>query len=194
MHQQRLHRITGARTLGFGVDDDLQGRFDLGSLIDNDMAYADTAGDHRDRRLLAAQLVQPCPAARDQHVDVFVHPQHLVDQGAIRAFNCLYRTGWQAALLQRLLDHFYRCGVGAPGLFPAAQDRGITGFQAQGGDINSHVRARFVDYADHPQRHAATFDAQAAVQQSAIDHLPDRIGQAAHLTHVVGNAFQARGG
>ena len=56
------------------------------------MAYANTTGDHRNGRLLAAQLVQARTAAWDEHVDVFVHAQHLVNQSTVGAFNRLHGT------------------------------------------------------------------------------------------------------
>jgi hypothetical protein len=61
MNQQRFDRVTGAWTLGFRIHDDLQRRFNLGAVVYNDMTHADTAGDHRDRRLLTTQLVQAAP-------------------------------------------------------------------------------------------------------------------------------------
>ncbi len=36
------------------------------------------------------------------------------------------------------------------GLFPAAQDRCVAGFQAQGGDVDRHVGTRFIYHANHP--------------------------------------------
>ena len=121
--------------------------------------------------------MQASAAAGDQHIDVFIHLQHFAHQRAIRALNSLYRGGRQTALLQRLLDHLHRGGVGA-----------------QRSDINRHVRARFINHANHPQRDAATFNTQTAVQQPAVDHLADRIGQIAHLAHIAGDAAQARRG
>ena len=49
VHQQRFHGIAGARPLGLGIDDDLQRRGDLGGFINENMAHANPAGDHRDR-------------------------------------------------------------------------------------------------------------------------------------------------
>ena len=94
MHQQRFNGVTGARTLGLRVNDNLQRRSNLSAVVYHDMTHANTTGDHRNRRLLAAQLVQPRAAAWDQHVDVFVHAQHFVDQRAVRALNCLHGTRW----------------------------------------------------------------------------------------------------
>ncbi|MOA26526.1 hypothetical protein D3C78_1473250 [compost metagenome] len=128
----------------------------------------------------------------DQHVDVFVHAQHFVHQRTIRAFNRLNGTCWQTALFQRLLNHFDGGGVGAPCLFPPAQNGSVAGFQAQRGDVNGDVWTRFINNANHAKRHAATFKTQAAVEQPTVDHLPNRIGKVTHLTHVIGDAFQAR--
>ena len=108
-------------------------------------------------------IVQARAAARDQHIDVFIHLQHFAHQRAIRALDSLYRGGRQTALLQRLLDHLHRGGVGAPGLFPAAQDRRVAGFQTQGGDVDRHVRTRFINHANHPQRHATTLKDRKSV-------------------------------
>jgi hypothetical protein len=87
---------------------------------------------------------------------------------------------------------FHRRGVGAPGLFPAAQNGSVTGFQAQGGDIHRHVWTGFINHADNAERHAATLQTQTAVEQPTVNHLPYRVGQIADLTNIVGDAFQAR--
>ena len=58
MHQQSFYSVTGAWTLGFGVNDNLQGRGDLRGIININMAYANATGDDRDSRLLTAQLMQ----------------------------------------------------------------------------------------------------------------------------------------
>ena len=188
IHQQGFYRVTGAWALNFGIDDNLQRFSYIGRIINIDMTHANPAGDHRDRGLLAAQLVQTGAAAWDQHIDVLIHLQHLANQRAIRILNRLDRRGRQPALLQRPLNHFHRGGIGAPGLFPAAQNRGIAGFQAQGSNIDGDVRTGFINHPHHAQRHAAAFDAQTAVQQTAVDHLANRIGQIAHLANIVRNA------
>ncbi|MNS28524.1 hypothetical protein D3C72_605040 [compost metagenome] len=192
MYQQRFNGVTGAWTLSFGIDDNLQRRRDFSAVIHDDMTHANPAGDHRNGRLLAAQLVQTRATAWDQHVDVFIHTQHFVDQRTIRAFDSLNRTRWQAALFQRLLNDFHRRRVGTPRLFTTAQYCCVAGFQAQRGNVNSHVRARFINHADDAERDPATFDTQAAVEQAAVNHLSDRIGKITDLTHIVGDAFQAR--
>lgn len=57
MHQQRLDRVTGTRTLRFRIDDNLQRRGNLSAIVNKDMANANPAGDHRNGRLLTAQLM-----------------------------------------------------------------------------------------------------------------------------------------
>ncbi len=93
MHQQGFYGVTGARTLGFSVDDNLQRRSYLSSIINIDMTNANAAGDNRDRRLLTAQLMQTRATAWDQHIDVLIHTQHFSDQRAIRVINRLHGGG-----------------------------------------------------------------------------------------------------
>ncbi len=87
MHQQSFYSVTGAWTLGLGVNDNLQGRGDLRGIININMAYANTAGDDRDGRLFTAQLMQARATARDQHINVLIHSQHFGDQRAVRVIN-----------------------------------------------------------------------------------------------------------
>ena len=89
MYQQRFDRVTGARALHFGVNDHFQRFGNVSGVVDINMANADPAGDHRNRRLFAAQLMQTCAAARDQHIDILIHLQHLADQRPIRTLNRL---------------------------------------------------------------------------------------------------------
>ncbi len=94
-----------------------------------------------------------------------------------------------AATVAVIQDALKSCGLPAG----AVQDHRITGFQAQRSDINRHVRARFINHANNPQRYATTLKTQAAVQYAAIDYLPHRIGEVTHLAHIIGNAFQPCG-
>ena len=54
----------------------------------------------------------------------------------------------------------------------------------QGSHIDGDVMTGFINHPHHAQRHAAAFDAQTAVKQTAVDHLADRIGQVAHLANI----------
>ncbi|MPN55758.1 hypothetical protein SDC9_203442 [bioreactor metagenome] len=90
------------------------------------------------------------------------------------------------------MDNRHGGGVRPVGLFPTAQDRGIAGFQAQGGNVNGDVWARFINYANHAQRDATTLQTQTAVQQPTVNHLPDRVGEITHLAYIVSTRFQTR--
>ncbi|MOA16275.1 hypothetical protein D3C78_1364800 [compost metagenome] len=136
--------------------------------------------------------MQPSTTARDQHVYIAIHSQQFIHQLTIRAFDRLHRRRWQAALFQRLLDHFHRRLIGVVGLFTATQDHRITGFQAQAGDVDSDVGARFIDHANYPERHTAALQLQAAVQQIAVQHVANRIAETADLAYVIGDRRQTR--
>ncbi len=59
----------------------------------------------------------------------------------------------------------------------AAQDRRVCRLQAQRAGVGRHVRAAFVDDADHAERHAHALDAQAVRARPFSADRADRIGQ-----------------
>ena len=94
-----------------------------------------------------------------------------------------------------LFEAFVHAGgdrlIGMDRFRAAAQDRGVAGLQAQPGGVGGDVGARFVDDADHAQRHAhlADLDAGGAVFQVA--DLADRVGQLGDLAQAFGHARHA---
>ena len=78
VHQHGIQRVADGGALDLGVADDLDRAGQVGAFIDEQVADADAAGDDRDAAVLAAELVQPGPAARDDHIDIMVHLQQFV--------------------------------------------------------------------------------------------------------------------
>ena len=91
-----------------------------------------------------------------------------------------------------MLDHRNSGGVRPVRLFSTAQDRRIARFQAQRSHINGDIRTRFINHANHAQRHATTLQTQTAIQQTTVNHLPDRVSEITHLAYIVSNRFQTR--
>ena len=67
--------------------------------------------------------------------------------------------------------------VAAQRLRAAAQDRRVAGLEAQRRGVGGHVRPRFVDDADHAERHAHAADLDAGGPVAQVGDLADRIGQ-----------------
>src|SRR5204862_7478215 len=83
MDQQRIERVADAWTLHLGVADDRYSLVEVGGLIDVQLADANPPGDHWGGSVFAAELVQRCAIARDDHVYLAVERQQLPYQRAI---------------------------------------------------------------------------------------------------------------
>ena len=134
VNQQRIERIAGARLLRLRVFDYIHRPGKVGAGIDIEMDNADAAGDHGDRGLFFAKLLQFFTTARDDHVHIFVEPQQLGDQRAVGIGNQLDNFRRDADIVKRLVDHLAEGDVAAQGFAAATQDHGVAGFDRQGGN------------------------------------------------------------
>ena len=70
----------------------------------------------------------------------------------------------------------------------------IAGFQAERGAIDGDVGARFVDDADHADRHAEPADLESVGAHSAVEFLAHGIGEGGDLPDTLGDLGDAVGG
>jgi hypothetical protein len=73
-----------------------------------------------------------------------------------------------------------------------AQDGRVTRLEAQAGRFQGDVGTRFIDDADHPQRHAHLADLDAARSSAQAVDLAHRIGQRRDLMKPFDHRLQAR--
>ena len=189
--QQRLHRVAGAIALRFGVDRDRDCLFHVGLPVNIDMADAVQMLDHRHLGIFGHEFDQALAAARDHHVHILRHGQQLAHGLAVGGVQHLHRVGGQAGVLERLF-HAARDGeIGIQRLAAAAQDAGVAGFQAQRRGVRRYVRARFVDDADHAQRHTHAADLDARRPRFEIENFANRVLQLGDLAHATGHGGNA---
>ena len=91
---------------------------------------------------------------------------------------------------QRVLDHLRERQVAVERLAAPAQDRGVAGLEAEGGDVDGDVRPRLVDHADDADGDAPLAQPQAVREHAAIVFRADRIGQRGDAARVVGERGQ----
>ncbi len=190
MHQQGIEGVAGGGALHLGVVDEGQGTHQIGTLVHENMADAESADDDGDGAVLLAHLVQPGAAAGNDHVHVAVEAQQLTDQSPVRVVDVLYRCLGQTWGGQRTLDHPHQLQVGVEGLAAAAQYAGVAGLEAEAGDIDGNVGARLVNHADDADGHPAAGETQAVLQYPAVDLGPHGVIQGDHLAHVSYDAGQ----
>ena len=87
MDKDRIERVAYAGSLCLGVVNDLHSGVLVGGVVHKEMADADAARDDGDLAVLAAELMQACAAARDDHVHVVFEMQKLKHQGTIGTVN-----------------------------------------------------------------------------------------------------------
>ena len=176
MDQDSIQGVTNGWSLNLGVTNDYDGALQIGALIHEQMADAHPTGDDGDAAVLAAELVQPCAAARDDHIDVAIHLQQFQHQSAIRLTDELDGLGRNVRALQPMLDGSGQHPVGADGLAAAAQDYTISRFQAQPGHVHGNVGARFIDHRQHSERDALPAQLETVGQCFFFQYLPHRVG------------------
>ena len=87
--------------------------------------------------------MKPAAAAGNHQVDVVVHLEHGHDQAAIGAGNDLDGVAGDAGGLDGVLNEAGEEAVGVDGLLAAAEDAGVAGLEAEGGDCRWWTLGRF---------------------------------------------------
>ena len=145
------------------------------------MADAVEMLDHRHPRFGRDALDQAAAATRHDDIDELRHGDQITDGGAVGGVEDLHRRLRQAGDGQAFAH------AGGDGLIrgerfpPASEDCGVTRFQAQRRGVRRDVGPRFVDDADHAQRHAHLADLDAGRPALQIRDVTDRVRQGRDL-------------
>ncbi|MNZ18866.1 hypothetical protein D3C78_358860 [compost metagenome] len=192
--QQGFHRTANTVTVSLGVESNAQGLVQVRVLGNIDVTDAVQVLDDRHTGIAADAFDQATAAPRDDDIDKLRHADQRANRLTVGGLDHLNHGGRQAGLGKATLNAGSDGAVGVNGLGAAAQDGGVAGLQAQAGGIDGHVRARFVDDPDHPQRHAHLADLNT---RRAIAHVADgadRVCQAGHLAQAGDHAVDTRWG
>ena len=145
--------------------------------VDIDVAHAVEMLDHRHFRFARDALDEALAAARHDDVDVLVVGDEMSDRRTVGRRDDLHGVLGQSGGAKAAMHAGGDGLIAADRLGAAAQDRRIAGLEAQPGGIRRHVRPRFVDDADHTQRHAHPSDLDPGGPVLEIGDLADGIGQ-----------------
>jgi len=126
-------------------------------------------------------------ATRHDHVHVLRHRDQFADGGAVGGFDDLHRILRQAGAGQAFLHQLRQRLVAVDRFRAAAQDGCVAALDAQAGRIHRHVRTRFIDDADHAQRHAHLADLDASRAVFHVRNFTDRVGQCDDLFESLGH-------
>ena len=140
-----------------------------------DVADAVAVREHRNPAFLLHPLDQRRAAARHDHVDEFRHGQHDADRRPVRGRHALQGGLGQPRPPQPLLQAAEDRARGEEALRAAAQDRRIARLEAERPGVRGDVRARFVNHADHAERHAHARDVEAVRALPARQLGADRV-------------------
>ncbi len=134
-------------------------------------------GDDRDMALALDPLDQRGAAARYDDVDGPVHAEHDADGGAVAGRHQLDRRFGQPGGAQPYAKGGDQRARGIKALRPAAQDRGVAGFERQPAGVGGHVRPALIDDPDDAERHRDALDVEAVGPGPAGERAADRVGQ-----------------
>jgi hypothetical protein len=137
--------------------------------------------DHRNSRIVHQAFDQALAAARDDHVDVVAHRDQLAHCCTIGGCNHLHAGVRQTGRLEPFPDAGRDRLVGADRFAAATQDRGIARLEAEARSVCGHIRARFINDADHAERHAHSAYLYAGRTISQVGDDAHRVGQGGDL-------------
>ena len=160
--QQAFRRPANPRAPCLGIQHHRQRLARVGIGIDINVADPFEMGEHRHARLGLHQADKPLAAPRHDHIDERGHAQHFSHGGAVPGRHHLDGGFRQARGAQPVHHAGMQRARGMITFRAAAQDHRISGFQAQRGCVGRHVRAAFINHANHAQRSAHTLDMQPA--------------------------------
>ena len=190
MHQQALKRVADAGALDFAVVGEAQGHAEIRPFIYIKVAHAHVVLEHGHGGGFAHGAHQRFPAPGDHDVHIFVKFAERGDGGAIRGFHDLRRILGQPGAAQRFVEEPGQREVGMDGLRAAAQDHGVSGFQAKDGGVDGDVGARLENHGDDPERdaHLADHEPVGALpllldDADFISHLGDMQTGIGHIRH-----------
>ncbi len=120
-------------------------------------------------RFVLHPLGEGFAATGDDDIDRIRHGEHMGNSLAVRRRHQLRGGGGQARCGEARMDSGQNGPRGMKTLRPAAQNYRVSGFERNRRCIRRHVRARFIDNADHPKRHGDFLDVEAVMR-----HIPRR--------------------
>ena len=145
-------------------------------------------------RFLRNALDQPLAAARHDYVDELGHGNQIADRGAIRGLDHLHRRFRESGRPEAGAHAGGDGLVAADRFLAATQDRRIAGLQAERCRVSGDVRPRFVDDADHTERHTHLANLDAGRAALEIGDLAHGIGQRGDLFEALRHLLDALGG
>ena len=156
------------------------------------MAIAHARFDHRHGRILHHAANQPRAAARNQQVNIAVHPHQRRRALATGILNQDHAVRIHARFLKSAPERMRNGRIGANGLASASQYAGVTALKAQRRRIASHIRPRLINHTNHAKGHGAPLQSQAVYQRITIQHPAHGISHGGHLAHAVRHALKPR--
>jgi hypothetical protein len=191
--QQAFRRAADAGAARLGVEHDPQRLLRIGGGVEVDVHDAFQMREDRHPRLALDKADEALAPARDDHVDMGHHPQHLRHRRAVAGGDKLDGVFRQA----RRAEAFHEAGVdrhrGMEALRPAAQDHRVSGLQAQGTCVGGHVRAALVDHPHDAERRAHPADVEARGHVPFGQHRAHGVGLVGHGAKAVRDPGDARG-
>ena len=146
--QERFHGVARRRPRDLGVFDDSDGHVQIGILVDVDVADAAPRFDAGHCRRVDDHADQAGPAAGNGQVDIAAQGQEFFDQGPVGILDEVHSIGRKAGCGQAFADDFGQGRIGSDGFTAAAENAGITGFDAEDGGVDRDVGPRFINDGD----------------------------------------------
>ena len=186
MHEHRLDRVAHARSLHLRVHDDVPRPFEWSGLVEQDVHHSRTRLDHRDGGLRHDGLDELGASSGHEDVDDAAGVHEFTRAFATEVVDGLNRLRVDSAGRERAAHRAHQRRVGRLRRRSAAQHHRVPGAQRERGDVDSDVRACFVDGTDDAERNAHLGQPHAVGQCALIEDPADRVGQLGDVAHGCG--------
>ena len=189
MEHQRFTGIAYADSLGFGIENNINGHIKIRALIHENMAVSRTGLDDWNTAVLHYGTDESCTTSGNQHIHILVHFHEFLYGLTAGIFNQLYRIFRNFHIRQRCTDHLRDRTVREKCVTSAAENHHISCLKAESKGICRYVWSGFIDHTDDAQWYFLPANHQAVGTLFHGSNFPYRVWQRCHLTNSFCHTF-----
>ncbi len=191
--EQGFHGVTDTGALDLGVDGDGFGHVGVGVAVDVGMADAFVVFDDGDFRAIGYGADEAFTSAGHAEVDEVGEGEEFGDCGAVGGGDDLDGVfGELGHCFLGGFDHDFGDElVGVDGFFTAAEDGGVTGFEAEAGGVGGDVGAGFIDDDDDTDGDGDFLESESIGAGSFFESTADGVWECGDFLQALGHGLDA---
>ena len=176
--QKGFDGVAHRRILRLPVHREVHRHLHIRRLVHVEVADAVGVAEDGDARILLDEADELVAPPGDEQVDGVVPREEGVD--ILAGLDELEAGRGDALPGEGPHEHCREKAVGLKRLLPPLEDAGVSGLQAERGNLGEGVGARLEDGRDHPDGTGDPAEAEALVEEHVVAHPAERIGKGGH--------------